>query len=177
VSTVVWELPFGAGKQFLNKRGATNKLLGGWQVSNIFQLQSGTPLALTATPTTTLFGGGLRPNNTGVSAAKEGRVQDRLNSYFDSSVFSVPPPFTFGQTARTLSDIRAPRLNLVDFSLIKNTSIREQLKIQFRAEFFNFLNHPIFNAPATTVGTATLGRITSTFGAPRQIQFALKVVF
>jgi hypothetical protein len=177
VSTVVWELPFGAGKLFLNKTGVSDKLLGGWQLSNIYQLQSGIPLALTATPTTTVFGGGLRPNNTGVSAAKEGRVQDRLSSYFDTTVFSVPLPFTFGQTGRTLSDVRAPRLNLVDFSVIKNTAIREQLKVQFRAEFFNLLNHPIFNLPATTVGTATLGRVTSTYAPPRQIQFALKIVF
>ncbi len=89
----------------------------------------------------------------------------------------MSPAFTFGNTSRTLSDVREPRLNLLDFSMIKNTRVTERITVQFRGEAFNLFNHPIFRGPATTVGSATLGQVTSTFASPRQFQFALKMIF
>ena len=96
------------------------------------------------------------PNNNGHSAALSGRAEDRLNRYFDTSVFSQPPAFTFGNTARTLSDVRAPGLVNFDFSIIKNTRFLEKANVQFRAEFFNIMNHPNFGPPGTTFGRTTV---------------------
>ena len=65
----------------------------------------------------------------------------------------------------------------LDSSLTKYFSIRENTNLQFRGEFFNVLNHPNWGNPGTTLGTASFGRITSTTGDPRTLQFALKLLF
>ena len=63
----------------------------------------------------------------------------------------------------------------VDFSTVKNFRFSERRGLEFRAEFFNLLNHPIFGQPGTTVGTTNFGRITGTRVDSREIQFALKL--
>jgi hypothetical protein len=76
-----------------------------------------------------------------------------------------------------------PGLTTVDFSTFKNFSFREKLKLQFRAEFFNVLNHPNFAAPNflndanNSIGTNNAGVIGSTSTASRQIQLGLKLVW
>jgi len=116
------------------------------------------------------------PNNNGHTAALSGRAEDRLNRYFDTSVFSQPPAFTFGNTARTLSAIRAPGLVNFDFSIIKNTRFLEKANVQFRAEFFNIMNHPNFGPPGTTFGTSSFAVINSSNDG-RVVQFGLKFLF
>jgi len=97
-----------------------------------------------------------------------------LDRYFDTSVFSQPPPFTFGNTARTLSDIRAPGAVNFDFSLLKNIPLGRRVTAQLRAEAFNLLNRPNFGAPGTTFGTSSFGVISSASDA-RVIQFGFKL--
>lgn len=99
-----------------------------------------------------------------------------MNRYFDTSVFSQPAPFTFGNTARTLPDVRAPGVMNFDFSVMKNTRFAERLNLQFRAESFNLLNNTNFGAPGTTFGTPTFGVISSSSEA-RVIQFGVKVLY
>ena len=78
-----------------------------------------------------------------------------------------------------------PKYNNLDFALLKNFSLSERFKLQFRFETFNTFNHANFSAPNSTTNTATYGRITSTVGsangtgvnANRDIQFALKLSF
>jgi hypothetical protein len=101
--------------------------------------------------------------------------------YFDPCVFSQPALGLYGNAGR--HTMIGPPYNALDFSLLKSTSIKENQSIQFRAEFFNILNHPSFANPANAVfagnGTRqpTAGQITSTVGTARQIQFGLKYVF
>src|SRR5947209_5960507 len=157
-----WELPFGPGRAFLNTPGLVGKVVGGWQLNGITTVQGGVPLGLTTSNNqTNSLGGGSRPNNNGHSAALSGRVEDRLTRYFDTSVFSQPPAFTFGNTARTLPDVRAPGVVNFDFSVIKNTRFLERANVQFRAEFFNIANHPNFGSPGTTFGASSFGVISS----------------
>lgn len=173
-----WELPFGPGKPLLS--GAPrliSMVVGGWQLNSITTLQSGFPLGLTtAVNQTNSFSGGSRPNNSGKSAKLEGPVESRLNKYFDTSVFSQPAPFTFGNTSRNLPDVRSPGVVNFDFSFTKITKIRERLTTQLRGEFFNGFNHPNFGSPGTTFGTATFGVISSA-ADPRIIQLGLKVLY
>jgi len=173
-----WELPFGPGKPFPSGLGgAAAKLLGGWQVNGITAIQSGPTLGLqTSVNQTNSFGGGSRPNWSGKSAKLGGPTVERLDRYFDTSVFSQPPAFTFGNTPRTLPDVRAPGLVNFDFSLIKNTRMRERVNVQFRSELFNLLNNTNFGAPGTTFGISTFGVISSAADA-RTIQFALKILY
>jgi hypothetical protein len=183
VTGFVYELPFGQGKHFLSGvRGPAAFLVGGWQVNGIVTTQDGIPLSLTTASNPTLGAvgaGGLRPNNDGHSAAKSGPVADRLNSYFDTSVFSQPGAFQFGNTARTLPDVRAPGIVDLDLSGVKNTKIKERYSLQFRAEFFNALNHPNFFLPNVTYGAPGFGTISSINpSAPaRIVQLALKLYF
>ena len=122
------------------------------------------------------FGGGSRPNNNGKSAKLDGPVHERLNRWFDTSVFSQPAAFTFGNTSRTLPDVRSPGTVNCDFSITKVTAITERISTQFRAEFFNGFNHPSFGAPGTALGNANFGVISSA-ADPRIIQFGLKLLF
>jgi hypothetical protein len=183
VTSFVYELPFGRGKHFLSGvSGPAGFLVGGWQINGIVTLQDGIPLSLgtTSNPTLGAVGsGGLRPNNNGHSAARSGPIEDRLNSYFDTSVFSQPAPFQFGNTARTLPNVRAPGIADFDLSGVKNSRIKERYNIQFRAEFFNAFNHPNFFLPNVTFGSPGFGTISSINpSAPaRIIQLALKLYF
>ncbi len=173
-----WELPFGRGKTFLgNSTRLVSLLAGGWQVNSITTIQSGFVLGLTtAVNQTNSFGGGSRPNNSGKSARLEGPVEERLNRFFDTSVFSQPAAFTFGNTSRTLPDVRSPGVVNFDFSFTKNTKIGERFTTQLRGEFFNGFNHPNFGTPGTGFGTATFGVISSA-ADPRIIQLGLKLLF
>jgi hypothetical protein len=79
---------------------------------------------------------------------------------------------TFGNSGRNI--LRGPRYFNTDLGLIKNTSIAEQVRLQFRAEFFNLFNNVNFNNPGATVGTPGFGRITGARD-PRILQLMLKL--
>ena len=102
---------------------------------------------------------------------------DRLGEYFDTSTFSQPEPFTFGNTARTLPDTRAPGVGQFDFSIFKDFPITERANLQFRTEFFNLTNTPNFGPPNTRFGTGAFGVIGRQRNTPRQVQFALRLSF
>jgi len=80
-------------------------------------------------------------------------------------------------------DVAVPGFSNVDFSLMKNTKLTEEVSLQFRAEVFDVFNHPSFGQPGRVVGTPVFGRIINTrfptgdSGSSRQLQFALKLMF
>ncbi|MFB3828534.1 MAG: TonB-dependent receptor domain-containing protein [Bryobacteraceae bacterium] len=176
-----YELPLGKGKPLGTAwRGPAQWLLGGWQINGITRLATGTPLGLTtSTNNTNSLGGGSRPNSTGTSAALPGgrTTNDRINQWFDTSVFTLPAAFTYGNVARTLPDVRAPGVVNFNTSLFKNLAFKEIWNLQIRAEFFNLLNHPAFGPPAVSAGARAFGTISSTAALPRVGQFALKLTF
>jgi hypothetical protein len=189
VMSGTFELPFGRGKAVgSNMPGALDAILGGWQLNGIATFASGFPLILTSSVNTSnsmgeMFGAGApgngvqRPNNIGRSAKLSGPVVDRLTRYFDTTVFTQPPPFTFGNTPRTLPDVRSPSAKNLDLSLFKNFRLGESLLLQFRAEAFNATNTPIFGNPGTVFGTQAFGVINSQGNSPRQVQLALRLAF
>jgi hypothetical protein len=175
------DLPFGRGQRFLSGVGnATGKLVSGWAINGIYTLQGGIPIFLTtATNLTNSFGGGSRPNNNGRSAELTGSAKERLNRWFDTSVFTQPPAFTFGNVSRTLPDVRTHGINNFDFSIFKNTYFgpEARLNLQFRAEFFNLFNRTNFGTPGQVLGTSQFGIVSSQRNEPRLVQFALKLMF
>jgi hypothetical protein len=178
VGAVVYGLPFGRGQRFGSSwNRATDAVLGGWSVNTIVILASGTPLSLSATNNNNNFGPGERPNWSGVNPQKSGRIENRLNQYFITSVFTQPAPFTYGNTSRTLGQIRYPRTTNADISLFKDFSLFREIKSEFRLEAFNAFNHPIFGGPGTSVPGSNFGVISSQANSPRQIQIALKILF
>lgn len=171
------DLPFGKGRRFLSSAPApVNHLAGGWSVSGMGSYSSGLPLALTSTGNSGVGSSVLRPNSTGKSARLTGDPQTRLTKYFDTSAFTVPDPFTFGNVSRTLPDVRAPSRVNYDLALSKSFLIREPVSLLFRAEAFNLTNTPYFLSPGLALGTGTFGVISSALGE-RQVQFSLKLLF
>jgi hypothetical protein len=174
----LYELPIGRGHRLGGDwNGALNALLGGWQVNGITTYQSGTPLSITANNVSGIFSPRGNANNNGQSGKLTGDVHDRLDRYFDTTVFSQPPAFTFGNLSRRMPDIRAPGTGNWDISMFKQFQFREMLRVQFRSEFLNAFNTVRFNAPNQSVVSNQFGVISSQANSPRQIQFGLKLLW
>ncbi len=178
----IYEFPVGPGRRYRGGDVAViRKLIEGWQLDWITTFQGGRPLAVTSSVNNTnSFGGGQRPSSTGRSAELSGRITDRLDRYFDILQFVDTPAFEFGNLSRTLADVRGPGQSNFDVSLIKNTSIKESLRLQFRAEAFNLFNTPQFDIPGTSFGTGSFGRINAVAhraNPARQIMLAMKLLW
>lgn len=174
----VYELPFGQGKRFLSHSRAANYLVGGWQLNGITSVVSGTPFGVyTARNTLFNYGGSQRANWNGRDASKGGKIADRLNEYFNVSDFSQPAPFSYGNSSRLISNLRTPGTVSTDLSGIKRVPIFENLSAEFRAEAFNLFNHPRFGPPDNALGDGTTGIINSQVNLPRELQFALKLIW
>jgi hypothetical protein len=182
VMSGIYELPFGPGRRWTGGGNrVSRKLLEGWQLDWINTLQGGPSLAATsAVNNTSSFGGGQRPNSTGRSAKLEGPISKRLDQYFDTTQFVDPPAFRFGNIGRSLPDVRGPGLINFDMSAIKNTRIREQVRLQFRFEGFNVWNTPAFDIPGTSFGAGTFGRVRAVAhraNPARQFMLAMKLLW
>jgi hypothetical protein len=102
------------------------------------------------------------------------------NEWFNPNAFVLPASGTYGDLGRGI--LSGPGLADVDLSLFKDTRVSERTSLEFRAEFFNVLNHVNFGPPNTTVFasgiiSASAGTITTLATNPRQIQFGLKLLF
>ena len=174
----VYDLPVGRGRSLgAGWNPAVDALLGGRQLNGIITLSTGFPVQPTATNTARAGNGCLRPDNNGQSGILSGPMADRLDRHFDTTVFSQPEPFMFGNDGRFLPDIRHPPMTNWDFSLCKNFSLKKQLALQVRAEFFNFTNTPVFGSPNTAMNKRDFSRITSRANSPRQIHLGVKLLW
>jgi len=163
----VWELPIRTSSK------AVNCFLSGWQAAGIVTFQTGFP-------TTPSVGGDI-PNagtrNTRANLNGPGNLpssQRTLDRWFNTQAFSRPEPFTFGTAGRGVIDM--PGTRAFDFSAMKVFRIAEGHQLQFRAEFFNFFNHPNFGRPNLNVDSPGFGAIRSG-GDGREGQLALKYLF
>ncbi len=172
----VAQLPFGKGRTLLTS-GIPAMLLGGWSLSGMFTYKGGMPLNITAP----IPGGGTRPNSTGNSAAlsNDRSRNDKVQKWFDTAAFTLPPSYTLGNVSRTLPDTRGPSVTNLDASLVRNLHIHDRVNLEVRAESFNLLNTPHFWMPVTGFGNQQFGQITSSqiTALPRVMQFALKLKF
>ena len=184
VINALYELPFGGGKALLSGlQGWSGKVVSGWSVSGILTAQSGFPFTpqLSYNPSNN---GDTRnpvrpfrnPNFTGPV------ILGRPDQWFDPRAFIAPPAKSgfYGDVGR--DTYIGPGLATWDFSVLKDTAIRERLRLQFRAEIFNLLNRANFNTPNLIVFTpsgssGTAGAITSTSTTSRQVQFGLKLLW
>jgi hypothetical protein len=178
VINATWELPFA------KKLGGWKKTaLDGWSVSGIETLQTGFPFTPSLGYNPTNNGDSRNPVRPSVNPAFSGPViVGSPNAWYNPAAFIQPASGTYGNLGR--DTLTGPGLATLDFSALKTTAIRERLKLQFRAEFFNILNRANFGIPNTVVYTAansapspTAGVITSTASTSRQIQFGLKLLW
>jgi hypothetical protein len=195
-----YELPFGKGKHFLaNGSELASRIFGGWSINASAVLEGGQPITLSC-PDGTAAGTGCydlvvagQPQKRGL----HGDANGRLSFFGNPAAFSEPakctvapcPLSTLGGPPTQITGVPFKRL---DFSTFKDFHLNERFMLQFRAEFFNILNHPNFNNPgfggngvvaisgSTNYTNSNFGEIGSTRDAPydpRQIQFALKLYY
>lgn len=173
VANYVYELPFGHGKQFLS-HGIGSWILGNWQTSGILQLQTGTPISITAACN---FAGA---NGYGCYAnrLKDGNLSSgqNMNEWFDITAYTNPAPYSFGSGTRTEPDLRNPGTISFDSVMSRWQPIKERMRLQFRAELYNILNHPNLGAPSASTTSATFGQITSK-SSNRTVTMALRLEF
>jgi Carboxypeptidase regulatory-like domain/TonB dependent receptor len=189
VISYVLDLPFGKGKKFFsNASGAADKLVSGWGLDGVTTFQRGFPVKISYNASTPLSSaalgiGTLRPNVVpGCSKSTSGSATSRLSGWFNTSCFTPPPDWGFGDEARVDSSLRLQGINNFDVAVFKQTRFGpdDRLGLEFRTEFFNLFNHPQFGSPNGTCCTANnpnFGVVTSTLGNPRLIQFGLKFLF
>jgi hypothetical protein len=181
----VLDLPFGHGKKYAsNVNGVADKLVSGWGIDTIITFQRGFPIIIGGCPGPQSNSGipnaGCdRPDRTALSHQTSGSVGQRLTEWFDTSVFTKPTDFGYGNDSRTEPNIRTDGVKNFDFAFFKDTKFGpdQRLGAQFRAEFFNGFNHPQFNPPDSGFGDANFGHVTSQYNLPRLIQFALRFTF
>jgi hypothetical protein len=172
VVSYVYALPFGRGKKFGNDiNKVANGVVGGWQLAGITSFKSGFPLGMTnALNNSSSLGGGQRPNLVGDPHISNPTVDD----WFNTAAFAQPAAYTFGDTSRTMPNLRSPGYNNWDLTLEKSWNWGESRRVQFRTELYDAFNTPWLHAPDTNFGDATFGQITVA-GYARQIQMGLKV--
>jgi carboxypeptidase family protein len=165
--------------------------LGGWSVQGVTTYQSGHYLTALYTNGTNVLG--ITSNRAQLSGTctpgqyvNPGSVTSKLGGYINSSCFTKKVPVigndgvgtTFGNSG--VGILRGPSELNFDFSLFKHFplhKIRDTADLEFRSEFFNIFNHPLFQDPDTSLNDGSFGQITNTYGNPRIIQLALKLKF
>jgi outer membrane receptor protein involved in Fe transport len=192
VVNYVYELPF-----FKNSSNAFAKqTLGGWQLAGAYSVRSGLPQTVCIDHDVAgLTDGNLvcqRPNV--IADPNFDRGNRSVQEYFNTAAFVLQAPGTFGNSGR--NTVRGPGINNWDFSVFKNFYLPRFLgkngdtppQLQFRGEFFNFLNHTQFSGinntfvpESDTAGSpvspsSPFGSVTSAY-PPREIQLALKFIF
>ena len=174
VSSGTYELPFGPGKRMLNANNVMGNVVGGWQFGGIFHLASGQPSEVLANNYADISAFAEMFADQ-VCSPKTSRVGLQWFSNSSPQCFVQPAPGTYGVGGR--NGVRNPRNNVVDFSLVRNFHLYETHQLQFRAEAFNALNHPVLSlgagqgVEAQNVGVLTVAQ------PARVLQLALRYSF
>ena len=179
--SAIWLLPFGSGQRFgASWTGWANNILGGWQLGGILNLSKGPPATIgTGTPSVLSVIGFSSQTPDLVPGTSNSPVLGNPDRYFDTANFVFAPSRTIGNVGR--NTLIGPGVASANLSLTKNTRISEQVKVQFRAEFFNLLNRANLSLPNTTVFNSnggpdvTAGFVSGTTTTARQIQFGLRL--
>jgi hypothetical protein len=188
-ANAVYELPFGQGKQFLSEPGFWRAVAGGWEVTSTFMARTGFPVNVLV--------------NRSSSSVPDGNTNDQrpdlvpgvpltpsagatTGEWINPAAFAVPAAGTFGDAPRDVA--RGPGTWQMDLGIGKRVALSERTWLEVRSEFFNIFNHPQDGLPQATFGVPGFGSIIQTVntttpvspvgsGTPREIQFALKVIF
>ena len=179
-----YELPFGAKRRYLNHAPTVlNLLVSDWTASAIVTAQNGFPFSPQLGYNPTGNGDTRNPVRPNWNPDFHGKLYPRTaQQYFNPAAFLPPATGTYGNVSRDA--LTGPGLTEVDFSAVRNAHLTERLGLQFRAEFFNILNHTNLATPNEVVFTSaasgispTAGLVTATSSTSRQVQFGAKLEF
>jgi hypothetical protein len=194
--TGIWELPFGTGRRFSTSSGVVDRIIGGWQVNGNYQIQSARPMNAWGN---IIYYGNVKDINLGRDATPDKWFNNVIYNPKKSDgtlVWPTLPESNVGFEKRTTSDangqlsqnvrtfplrfgfLRTDVVNNIDFSILKNTTIKEGKKIQFRLELLNAFNHPNYSQPTLDPTSSNFGKITGgDFNYSRRIQMDIKFIF
>lgn len=179
----IYELPFGYKQRFLNT-GLASKMLGSWELSGLAQARTGLPVNITMTRKASALPdgntSGQRPNL--VAGQSVYAADQTINDWFNAAAFSAPANGSWGNLGRYIAN--GPGAFEIDSSLERKFHLTERYTFDLRGTAFNLLNHPEFSNPASNISKSSFGQITSILndgatgsGAPRRIEFMLRLVF
>lgn len=162
----------------------TRALTAGWHLSGMFTYQSGTPFSVIGNASRNAFFAqvsrprvSFAPGMSAADAVNAGRVQDRLDDYFNVAAFEDSLD-AWGNTGRNI--LRGPSQAQLDMTIGRSFPVAPGTRVEVRWEVYNALNTPVFANPASTFaanGTGSAGQITSTIGGPRTMQLAVRFTF
>jgi hypothetical protein len=183
IGSVIYDLPFGRGKQFGSGwNPITNTLIGNWQLTLIERISSGFPVPLidSNNQSGSSFQNGGNGNNYNrpdqVANCDTHVANHSLHHWINTACFAVPPRGKLGNAGRVPAI--GPDFVNTDFSVVKQFALpREGMGLNFRAEFFNLFNHAQFGLPVNDISASGFGSVNSTVNNPRLVQFALKLTF
>ena len=169
----LYQLPFGSGGRFLDRANwFDTQVIGGWQAGGILTIQSGLPFSASATDLS---------DTGGYHAQRANQVCDgnrphgqSFNRWFNTACYIQPGVGQLGNERR--DNLIGPRTTNLDMSFSKSFAIHEGTSIQFRADLFDSLNHPLPGIPVASVTSPSYGEITNIPGE-RIVQFSLKFVY
>ena len=150
-ASVIYELPFGNGKTFLNDGGVLSHIVGGWQTNAFFTARSGTPFTVTASAASLNAGTG---TNQTADQLSDPEIFGGLAPYFDVTAFRPVTEVRFGTAG--YNTLRGPGVANLDLSIFRNFSLRGNTHLQFRVEALNMTNTPHFSNPAANVANLQL---------------------
>lgn len=179
--SLVYQIPVGKGKRFLNSNAFLDGIVGGWQTSATMFIHSGEPFTVVDSNNN---------SNADHSGSESQQYPDlvgnphvshpTIQNWYNVAAFAQPAPSTFGDERR--NQLVGPDLSEINLSLGKNFSIREGIGLQFRIDSYNIFNHPSFGVPNTGVAFAngaptSASSITTTTIGPRQFQLDARISF
>jgi hypothetical protein len=180
---LLYDLPMGIGHSFLGN-GVAGHMASGWRASALGIIRSGIADTVYIPVSQTGNDNYVNQRPDAVAGVSEYASNKSANGWLNINAFAMPAAGTFGNLAR--NTFYGPGMTQIDFSMLKETKIGERFNLEFRAEFFNIFNHPIFDEPFSTYAgpvTQGFGEIFDTLGrtvgagTSRQIQFAMKLTF
>jgi hypothetical protein len=198
-ASLVYELPFGIGRRFMNQSRAMDLMLGGWSLDSLLIARAGLPLDVTISRSSSAMPDGnnqnQRPDRVPGQPIYLGRG---INSWLNPAAFAVPKAGTWGNLGRDIAT--GPTLWQNDTAVEKSFRLTERNNLIFRTEAFNLFNRAQYGQPSTTLATGTgttpdgrptltvpasFGRITSVInsqglvgtGTPRVLEFALRLTY
>jgi hypothetical protein len=180
----VYTLPFGHGQYFGgNVSSAVNKFIGNWNISGILSYESGRPQTMTSNNilNSLLFAGGVQFPNTvsGQAPVNSGSFTNPFSQvYYNSSAFSDPGPYAFGDSPRSTSSIRGFHFYNEDVSIYKDTYFGESRYVRVQASAGNIFNRVDFCSPNSDIdAVGSFGKTFTQCNVPRRIQVSLEIFF
>ena len=188
-ANAVYQLPFGPGKTYLNQPGILSSIAGSWELTSTALARTGFPVNVLVNRSSANVPDGnntdQRPDRVpGVSLTPPGGK--RIGEWISPAAFAMPVSGSFGNAPRDIA--RGPGEWQIDLGANKRIPLSEEMRLEFRSEVFNIFNHPQYGLPQATFGIPGFGSIIQTVntttpvspvgsGTPREMQFALRLVF